>query len=354
MLLKNTKKKMKQNKKGVAIAMSGGVDSSVAALLLKKKYNEVFGITMKHGEFAKKSVKRAKKIAKVLGIKHYVFDLEKEFREKIITNFCNNYFNGQTPNPCVFCNEKIKFGLLLEKAKSLGANLFATGHYVRLKKEDNCYQLYKGKDRTREQSYFLYRLSQDQLKCSLFPLGRMKKGKIEKIAKKNNINLAKQESREICFIKNDYRNFLKQKCPQKATPGLIVKNGKKIGTHKGLAFYTIGQRKGLPGGQKKPIYVTNIVKKNNTLIVGEEKDLYKNELIANNLSWICKKDFDLPLKVDLKIRYETPSFKAKIISINKDSLKLEFEKSQKSISPGQSVVFYVKEKVLGGGVIKSY
>src|SRR6056297_2391881 len=151
MLLKIIKKKM-DNRKRVAIGMSGGKDSSVAAFLLKNKY-DVFGITMKHGAFAEKSVEKAKKIAKILGIKHYVFDLEKEFNEKIVTNFCNQYFNGKTPNPCVFCNEEIKFSLLLKKAMSLKADMFATGHYVRVKKEGRCYNLYKGKDKTRDQSY---------------------------------------------------------------------------------------------------------------------------------------------------------------------------------------------------------
>ncbi len=342
---------MNKNKKRVAIGMSGGKDSSVAALLLKKKY-DVFGITMKHGSFANKNIEKAKKIANILDIKHYIFDLEKEFNKKIVTDFCNKYFNGLTPNPCVFCNEEIKFGLLLEKAKKLGADKFATGHYVRLKKEKDCFYLYKGKDKTRDQSYFLYRLKQNQLKDSLFPLGKLKKEKVKKIAKKNNIDLGQTESREVCFIKDDYRDFLKTNCPQRPKSGPIFKNGEKIGEHQGLAFYTIGQRKGLPGGQEEPIYVIEMDKEKNALIVGKEKKLYKDGLIANNLSWICEKDFNLPLKVMIKIRYETPEFEAKIISKSKEQVKVEFEKPQKSISPGQSVVFYIKDKVLGGGIIK--
>ncbi len=361
---------VKNNKKiKVAVALSGGIDSAMAAFLLKKKY-EVVAVTMRHGCFAQTAVEKAGAIAEKMKIKHYIFDLEKEFKKEIIEPFCQEYLKGQTPNPCVWCNEKIKFGILLKKAEELGADYLATGHYARLRlrqkisksKSQNpnlkiVYQLLKAKDKTRDQSYFLSRLNQDQLSKIIFPLGKLKKKKIIKIAQKNNLGLENQkESREICFIPaNNYAKFLKNNFPQSFFSGPIKDiKGNILGTHQGLPFYTIGQRKGLIKGQLNPVYVVKIDIQNNILIVGEEKDLYSKNLIAGKIHWINKEAENIfrikgKIKVKAKIRFGHSPAPAKIYFSTQDSLKqennqekikVEFKKPQRAITPGQWAVFY--------------
>jgi len=342
-----------KNNKKVAIAMSGGIDSSVAAFLLKQKGYQTFGLTMRLGAFTKRAIEKAKEAAKRIKIEHYVVDLEKEFKNKIIFPFCQNYFQGQTPNPCIWCNKEIKFGFLLEQAQKLGADYLATGHYARIKKVSSRYYLLKGKDKTRDQSYFLYRLNQKQLSKIIFPIGDLQKKQIKKIAQKNNLDLVKKESREICFIPNNYREFIKKNCQLSCQPGHIInKQGKILGKHQGISFYTIGQRKGLIKGQVEPLFVVKIDRKRNALIVGKESDLYEKELIAQNTNWVVKEP-KYPLKVRAKIRYRHQPANAKIIlcQVRPDKIKVEFKKPQRAITPGQSVVFYQKNKVLGGGII---
>jgi tRNA-specific 2-thiouridylase len=345
---------IKKKEQKVAIAMSGGLDSSVAAFCLKQKYNQVIGITLKLGPFTDKAVLQAQKIAQNLEIKHQVIDLTKEFTQKIISPFCQNYFQGLTPNPCIWCNEKIKFGLLFAKIKEQGFDYLATGHYAKIKKRKGQFCLFQAKDKSRDQSYFLYRLNPDQLSQLIFPLGKLTKQQVRKIARENNLDLAKKESREICFVKDDYREFIKNNCFLNSSPGLIKdKEGNILGKHQGLPFYTIGQRKGLIKGQKEPVYVIAINKETNSLIIGQEKDLYKRELKAKNISWVNKK-LRLPLKIKAKIRYRHKPTQAIVTKKDKEELKVEFKKAQRAITPGQSVVFYQKNQVLGGGIITEF
>jgi len=348
--------------------MSGGLDSSVAAFCLKQKYDQVLGITLRLGSFTDKTVAQAKKIAEKIKIKHQVIDLTAEFREQIIFPFCQDYFQGLTPNPCVWCNQKIKFGILFDEIEKQGIDYLATGHYARLclrremLKPKIIYQLLKAKDKTRDQSYFLYRLNQNQLSKIIFPLGKLTKQQVRKIAWKNNlIEKEQKESREICFIpQNNYRHFLKTTGKKITESSHLIKEGlvkniqgEVLGKHQGLPFYTIGQRKGLIKGQPEPVYVVKINKEENTLMVGLEKDLYQQELIAENINWVYKKP-KLPLRVKAKIRYRHSAAKAKITNdqVAPGKIKVEFTKPQRAITPGQSIVFYQKNQVLGGGIIK--
>lgn len=364
--------KIKREK--VAVAMSGGIDSSVAAFLLQKKY-QVFGITMLLGPFGRQTAKNAKSICQKLKIPHYIVNLEKEFKKEIIQPFCREYANGITPNPCVWCNEKIKFGILLKKAKELGAKYLATGHYARLRREipnskfqisnkfkiinsknQTIYKLLKAKDKSRDQSYFLYRLKQNQLRKVIFPLGDLTKDEVKKIAVKNRLMIRKQkESREICFIPdNNYRQFLKRSLQKKIKRGPIkdLKN-RIVGEHQGLPFYTIGQRRGLIRGQKNPVYVIKVDRKSNTLIVGQKKDLYQKRVILKDINWLTGKKLNKGEEVMVKIRYRHPAVLARILRQIKSSrgLEMEFKKPQRAVTPGQSAVFYSDDEILGGGII---
>jgi len=345
----------------VVVAMSGGIDSSVAAALLKRAGFNVVGVHMKFwsstGSIKEnrcctlEAEKRARLVAKKLGIPFYVFNFEKEFKKRIVDYFLKEYKAGRTPNPCVVCNREIKFGLLLEKALKLDADYIATGHYCRVK--DN--KLFKGKDENKDQSYFLWQLKQNQLKHILFPVGGYTKDEVKKLAKKFKLSFAKvKESMEICFIKTTINDFLKKYLKPK--PGDIIDNkGNVLGKHQGLYLYTIGQRKGIgfPGG---PYYVLGKDLENNALIITkDEKDLYKKELIAEKTNWLNGKEPKLPLKVQLKIRYRSQLVQAVIIGKpnNKKTYKIIFSKPQRAITPGQSAVFYEKGELLGGGTIKS-
>jgi len=372
-------------KKKIVVAMSGGLDSSVAAALLKRAGFAVIGVFMKLADLPRfrEAEKRAKKVAKILGIPFLSLDLRKEFKKKIIDSFLDGYKKGLTPNPCVVCNKEIKFGLLLEKALALDADFIATGHYAKKQKIENRkqkieYKLLKAKDKNKDQSYFLWMLNQKQLKRILFPIGDYTRKEVENLARKFKLPVLKaKKSVEICFVKttlgekdksssspfakarvNDFLSkYLKSK------PGQIVDvRGKVLGKHRGLHFYTIGQRKGigLPGGPAfakasagKPYYVLDKNLKKNLLIVTKnERNLYKKELIAKNVNWISGKVPEFPLKLKAKIRYRHQSALAVITkTLNPKTYTLKFEKSQRAITPGQSVVFYRGEELLGGGII---
>ena len=355
----NIKKTKQKRSSKVVIAMSGGVDSSVAAALLKEAGFDVIGVFMKfwagdelHKEYnrccSKEAEKRARKVASILKIHFYAIDFKKEFKKQVVNSFLADYKKGITPNPCVVCNKQIKFGLLLKKAKSLGADFIATGHYARIKKQNNELSLIKAKDNEKDQSYFLWKLNQNQLKNVLFPIGSYKKSEVRKLAKDFNLPVLDiPESQEVCFIsKNRTNEFLKKYL--KTKPGKIVDvNGKELGKHQGLWFHTIGQRKGikLPNG---PFYVINKDKKKNVLIISKnKKDLYEKETELKQVNWISKKEPKLPLKVQVKIRYHNKSAKA---TIDRKHI-LKFDKAQKAITPGQSAVFYEKNRLLGGGII---
>lgn len=366
----------KIRKPKVIIAMSGGVDSSVAATLLKKQGFDVLGVFMKfwvapaeNGLIGRgnrccspEAEKRARQVATSLGIPFYVLNFEKEFKKRIVDYFLGGYKQGLTPNPCVVCNKKIKFGLLLEKALALGVDFAATGHYARLQPEirnahcshtakSEIRKLLMAKDKEKDQSYFLWQLSQEQLRHILFPIGDYTKTEVRKLAKKFHLPVSTiPESQEICFIRTTISDFLAQYIKEK--PGKIIDTtGKVIGQHQGLWFYTIGQRKGirLPGG---PFWVLDKNKKRNLLIVTKnEKDLYKKELICKNVSWISGRESKLPLKIKAKIRYRSDLIPAIIYKLKARTYKLVFGQPQRAITPGQSVVFYRGQELLGGIIV---
>jgi tRNA-specific 2-thiouridylase len=345
--------------------MSGGVDSSVAAALLKRQGLDVSAIFMRLWceSYSARAEKKAKQVAESLNIPFFVFNIEKKFKKKIVDYFLKEYKEGITPNPCVNCNKEIKFGLLLDEALRLGADYLATGHYARLRREipnsksqiTNCqYKLFRGIDITKDQSYFLWKLSQKQLKHILFPIGGYKKTKVRELAKKFNLPTFNiPESQEICFIKSTVSNFLGQYIKSESGDVLTTDN-KKVGEHQGLSFYTIGQRKGigLSGG---PFYVVDKNLKENTLIISsffKDKNLYKKKLIAKNINWVKGKMPKLPLKTKTQIRYGHKAFSATIVKKFKNgNIEIVFTQSQRAITPGQSVVFYKYKELLGGGII---
>ncbi len=342
-------------KKRVVVAMSGGVDSSVAAALLKDKGFEVIGIYMHIWERSKD--KDAKMVADKLGIPYYALDMRNFFKEKVIANFCEEYKDGRTPNPCIRCNKYIKFDALAKKAKELEANYIATGHYARIefdKQKGRCL-LKKCVDTQKDQSYFLYVLTQEQLKFTLMPLGDLYKERVREIAKEKNLHVGNSpESQEICFIpENNYGEFVKEYFDSSLIcPGPIVnKEGKVIGEHKGIVFYTIGQRRGMGIADKNPLYVIAIDKKNNVIMAGKKEELYTDELIADNMNFINIEKLETPIKVKAKIRYLHQPSQATVIPLNKDKVSVRFDSPQQAVTPGQAVVFYNGEEVIGGGTI---
>lgn len=358
-------------KKIVAVALSGGVDSSVAAVLLKDSGYEVIGVTMDFG--CASEVKDAKRAAKQLGIKHYVFKMQSGFKKKVIEDFCSEYLKGRTPNPCVRCNQYIKFGALLNKAMDLGVDYFATGHYCKIQRTENReqrtenkrqktknnsykYMLKKAKDLTKDQSYFLYRLSQKQLKHVLFPLGNYTKVEVRQIAKRAGLTVVdRAESQEICFLpKIDYRDFLINRCKKEFAagiqPGNIVDmDGKILGRHKGIAFYTIGQRQGIGVARGFPVYVAEIGAKNNKIVLGKKEDVLAREFLLKNPHFIAQPP-KKTIALNVKIRYNHKEASARVV-IQGKKIRVIFKIPQFAITPGQSAVFYHKDKVIGGGII---
>jgi len=362
-------KNRRKNGKKIVCAISGGLDSAVAAALLKRDQFNVIGVFLKfwsESEGAGKENRccsseseiRARKVAEILKIPFYVFDFSREFKRKIVERFLGDYKKGLTPNPCVVCNKEIKFGLLLEKTLKIKADFIATGHYAR-KKENflnsssdiGKFSLLKAKDKEKDQSYFLWMLNQEQLKRILFPIGDYKRSEVEGLARKFKLPVLKaKKSVEICFVEKTVNDFLSKYLKEK--PGKIIDNqGKILGEHKGLWFYTIGQRKGigLSGG---PFWVIGKDLKRNILIVTKnEKDLLKKELIFKDVNWISGKEPKLPLKIKAKIRYRHRPASAMIYKLKDKIYHLKFLKPQRAITPGQSVVFYKKNQVIGGGII---
>ncbi|MDP3792017.1 MAG: tRNA 2-thiouridine(34) synthase MnmA [Candidatus Omnitrophota bacterium] len=362
-------KKLKKERKRIAVAMSGGVDSSLAAALLKKEGYQVIGITFRMwpkeecGASVGRSccnleaVTRARAVAGDLGIPYYVFDFSEEFKKKVIDYFCDQYLKGFTPNPCVVCNEKIKFGLLHEKALALDADLVATGHYARLdyNKKRGRFILKVGKGGERDQTYFLFSLSQNQLKYTIFPLAGYTKEKTRILAKKFKlITFNTASSQDICFIQDqNYAEYIKKKTGVEIKEGSIVDlSGKVLGRHKGIPFYTIGQRRGLGVAYKEPLYVVAIDRLDNKVIVGTKKDVLKKSLVAHSLNWIAIDGIDKPIKVKAKIRYNHKAANALVTPVDTDMVRVDFESPQEAPTPGQAVVFYDKEIVVGGGWIK--
>lgn len=358
--------------------MSGGVDSSVAALLLKQKGYDVTGVYMKGWSLtdcAERDASDARRVAGVLNIPFYVFNFENEFKKEVVDYMVGEYAVGRTPNPDVMCNREIKFGLFLKKALALGADYIATGHYARVshnaqhvthnknknKKYVACCMLRVARDLNKDQSYFLWALIQDQLKHCLFPIGDCTKPQVRAIAKKYNLPTAeKPDSQGVCFVGEiDVAEFLKEKLGKKSGP-IKTLNGETIGCHDGAIFYTIGQRNGigikgsLPGEQGRVYYVAAKDIDTNTLWVseGDSKNLFARELSVKNVSWVSGKAPKLPLKCLARIRYRQPLQQATLDTKYK-ILKVIFEEPQRAITPGQSAVFYTKgDTMLGGGVIE--
>lgn len=345
--------------KRVVIGMSGGVDSSVAAYLLKEQGYDVIGVTVNlwNDKVSHLSdIEDAKAICNLLDIPFYLFDFTESFEEKIIDYFVDEYFNGRTPNPCVMCNKKIKFNALLNKALELDAYYIATGHYAKVSysSEYERYIIKKSITEEKDQTYALYPLTQNQLKHILMPLGNYTKDQTRKIASKLGFKIDKKpDSQEICFIRdNDYRKFLTEKRGKDIKVGDFVdKDGNILGKHKGIAYYTIGQRKGLGISCSKPMFVTEIKSEENIVVLGDNIDIFNNELIASNVNLLPFDKLERPINVTAKIRYNGDESNAKLIPLEKNKVKIIFDKPQRAITPGQSVVFYDKDLLLGGATI---
>ncbi len=356
----------------VAVAMSGGVDSSMAAALLKESGYEVIGVTMQlwprqatgedrvGGCCGVEAVEWAKRVAYKLGILHYVINLRDIFAEKVIADFCREYSLGRTPNPCIRCNQYIKFDTLLQRAKELDADFLATGHYARIDHSPDGYRLLKAVDSSKDQSYFLYTLGQRELQHLLFPVGNLYKAEVRRLAAKMGLPTAnRRDSQDICFIPdNDYRPFVARQVSLK--PGDIVGTGGEVlGRHSGLAQYTVGQRQGLGlasghgSGQasNKRLYVIKIDVAGNRLVVGTESQLLSNRLVARELSWVSGEAPTEEISATAKIRYKSPEVAAKLC-FNDGVAEVEFCQSQRAVTPGQAVVFYQGDVVLGGGIIE--
>jgi len=355
-------------KERIAVAMSGGVDSSLAAAILKKQGFDVIGVTFRTWPKEEcgmsigraccnlEAIVRARAVAQSLKIPYYVFDFSAEFKKNVIDYFCGEYIKGLTPNPCIVCNEKIKFAALLEKARSLGAAHIATGHYAKVSfdKKRGRFLLRDGSDKAKSQSYFLFNLKQEQLAHTIFPLGGMTKDRVRALAKRYKLKTYNTvSSQDVCFIQDmSYAEYIKKKTGVEIAEGDIVDaGGKVLGRHKGIPFYTIGQRRGLGVAYSQPLYVTGIDIKNNRIVVGTKKDVLRKGLIADRLNWVMVDGIDEPMKVSAKIRYGNKKAKATISKESSDTVKVIFDEPQEAPTPGQAVVFYDKDMVFGGGWI---
>jgi len=353
----------------VAVAVSGGVDSAVAALLLKEAGYAVMGIHMRLWDSPDFDLQasRAENICRTLDIPYHEIDIQNEFESRVVDYFCREYQQGRTPNPCVACNQQIKFGLLLDKTLSLGADYLATGHYARVEHSPHGYRLLKARDTSRDQSYFLYTLTQEKLAHVLFPLSGCSRDEVKQMAKQAGLPTASRSSQDICFIsQKNYGSFLSQRLSP--APGDIVDiEGKKLGQHRGIAFYTIGQRHGfglplIKSGVGKPLYVVRIEPESNRIVLGAEKELYSQSLTARKLNWISGKAPREPVTVKAKIRYKSKEAEATVFPPRHCESRcnrgeaisdVHFAQPQKAVTPGQAVVFYNGDEVLGGGIIDS-
>ena len=341
--------------KCVAIALSGGVDSSVAAFLLKQNNYDVIGMHMllfdaQNSQDSESLWHDIEDFCKKLNIPLYQVDLRNKFNKHIIDYFCREYDRGLTPNPCIYCNYYIKFGFLMEQAFNLGAEFLATGHYARLANDNKGYHLLKGEDSSKDQSYMLYQLQQIQLARIIFPLGNLSKKEVISIAQREKFSAAKRRSsQDLCFFKGKYTDFLKQKVETK--PGEIVDtSGKIVGSHRGLIYYTIGQRCGLVISASRRLYVIKIDSPQNKIVIGTEEELYRAELEVKNLNWISGRAQESSINVGVKIRYKSEPAKARLL-VGSDKVKVIFDEAQRAISPGQAAVFYQENEVVGGGII---
>lgn len=353
----------------VLVAMSGGVDSSLAAALLVQEGYDVIGATMQiwdkdipeddaenRGCCSLSAVDDARRVAEKIGIPYYVLNFRDMFQKTVIDYFVDEYGAGKTPNPCIACNRFVKFEGLLQKALALGAEYVATGHYAKIAYDDKLgrHTLSKGIDHTKDQSYALYHLNQNSLKHFLMPLGTYTKVETRRMAAELGLSVAnKPESQEICFVPNDdYKSFLAEKSPEALKPGQIVDiTGKVLGKHQGLPLYTIGQRKGLGIAAGKPLYVVELDYDKNQVVVGSDKDVFASELIADDFNFITIDSLEKPMTVSAKIRYGAKEGMARIIPLADGKVHVKFDEPQRAVTPGQSVVFYDGDMVIGGGII---
>jgi tRNA-specific 2-thiouridylase len=352
--------------KTVVVGMSGGVDSCATALILKEQGYRVIGVTLKVWKEEENPDKRwqdrscckvgvARYVAQRLGIEHRVIDVQPEFRRSVIEDFIDGYLGGETPNPCVRCNERIKFGRLYEIAMEFGADYLATGHYVRLEKnETDRYVLRRAADARKDQSYFLYRLRPEILPRLIFPLGSMQKSDVWRRVESLDLPQDEmKESQEICFVtQQDYRQFLLLHAPQATRPGQITTSqGEILGEHSGVAFYTIGQRRGLGVSASERLYVIDIRPDENRVVVGAESELFCEELAANDLNLFVERPLKQPMDAEVKIRYRHASVPARIEPLDEQTVRVKLHVPQRAVTLGQSAVFYRGDELLGGGII---
>ena len=351
------------------IAMSGGVDSSVAAYLVKSQGYDCIGCTMKLYDNEDIGVSRnrtccslddvedARSVAYKIGMPYYVFNFKDGFREKVIKKFVRCYESGDTPNPCIDCNRYMKFDKLYERAKILGCEYIVTGHYARIEYDGKRYLLKKALDETKDQSYVMYFLSQEQLAHTLFPLGSMRKTEVREIAEKNGfINADKPDSQDICFVPNGkYTEFLERFTGKNYPAGYFVSEvGAVLGNHKGIIRYTVGQHKGLGIPSAKPLYVKEINAKENTVTLCGVQDLYSKELTVCDFHWISDEPPQNEIRCKAKVRYRQKEQSATVISIGKHTVKVIFDEPQRAVTPGQAAVLYSGDIVLGGGTISKF
>ena len=350
----------------VAMAMSGGVDSSVAAVLLKEQGHEVIGLHMKlyHGPENETRPKSccsleeaidARAACHRLNIPFYVLDCQKEFRESVIDYFVEEYSRGNTPNPCVMCNKEIKSNLLLKKVDELDCDYLATGHYAKIRFNPliRRQQLIRPQDLRKDQTYFLHSIPADELHRLMFPLADIIKPEVRKIAGKLNLSAAnKPDSQEICFVPKDYRNFLKQELNEVPEPGEFISvSGEVLGEHLGLPFYTIGQRRGLGLSDSTPYYVVKIDKGKNRIVLGKEEDLYSKTIFVSRVNWLSISPPKEQLHVTAKLRYSHQGVASSVFPESDNKVRLELDVPVRAVTPGQAAVFYQDEILLGGGLI---
>lgn len=357
------------SKKNVMLGMSGGVDSSVAAAVLLEQGYNVIGITMQVWPDMKEERKQveggccslsavydAGKVADMLGIRYYVLNFKDIFQEKVIDYFKSEYLKGRTPNPCIACNRFVKFEALLAKALSMGIDYIATGHYARIAYDDitGRYLLKKPADKTKDQTYVLYVMTQEQLSRTLFPIGDLTKDKVREIARGLGLPVAnKPDSQEICFVEeNDYGSYINETTDVEIKPGWFIDTaGNKLGMHKGIIHYTVGQRKGLGISFGRRMFVVDIRPEDNTVVLGDESDVFSGNLTASDLNFISIPGLKEEMRVTAKIRYSAKEAVAKIKPMNEKQVSVIFDQPQRAVTPGQSVVFYDGDTVVGGGVI---
>lgn len=339
--------------KKVLIGMSGGVDSSVAAKLLKEQGYSVTGATMLLWNDTEKAAMDANRVCEHIGIDFITIDFREQFKKSVVDYFINEYISGRTPNPCIMCNKHLKFGAMLEYAKNNGYDMIATGHYGKIVNNNGVYELHSSKAESKDQSYFLYNFNQHILKHTIMPLSEYTKEQVREMANEWQIPVAnKPDSQEICFVNdNDYAGFICNNSDYKPVCGKMLDvNGNEIGTHKGMIYYTIGQRKGI-GAFGRPMFVMEMNPQQNTITLGEKGMEFSGALVADNVNYISDIPLTQPEKVQAKIRYQAKKAEAMLYPLADDRVRLVFDEPQRAITPGQSVVFYNNDTVIGGGVV---